>query len=143
MARYETTYTATMGRDKGKRFLLTEMKPRASHLWATRMMLGMIAGGVEISEDIASQGLAGLATMAMSAIGKIPEEKAVPLLDQLIDDCAQSVQDIGTRALVESDIEEFVTFFQIQKAVFQLHVNPFITDGLSTSGSPVPQGQPV
>lgn len=139
MARYTSTFTADKGRDKGKKFLLTEMSPRAAHLWATRMLLGMAAGGLEI-DGIEDKGLAGLATMAMTAIAKIPEMTAIPLLNQLLD-CVQSVQERATRELFEDDIEEVATLFLLQKAVLELHINPFISGDPLTSESAKEPGQ--
>lgn len=139
MARKELIFTATAGRDSGKRFLITEMSARAGHAWATRAILALMSSGMEISDDIASKGLAGLATMALSALGKIPADQAAPLLDELLT-CVQSMQEAGTRRLVESDFEEIKTIFELQKAVFSLHTKPFISGGPSTSESPSTAG---
>ncbi len=137
MARLTQKFTATVGRDKGKVFLLTEMAPRRGHAWAMRLMLAVASSGIEIPEDVAERGLAGLASMAgdlLSALGKVHPEIALPLGDELLD-CVQSVQEQATRAMIESDIEEVVTLFHLQKAVFMLHTQPFISGGLLTSGS--------
>ena len=134
MALQEIMWVATAGRDKGKRFLITEMPARKGHKWATRLLLALLGSGVEIDEDIAERGLAGVATVAMQAIGKVHPDIAMPLMDELLD-CVQSVQDLGTRKWIDDDFEEIATIFQLQRAVFQMHIEPFISGGPSTSAS--------
>jgi hypothetical protein len=134
MARKEIIWTAPFGRDKGKKFQITEMSARAGHAWATRLLLALMGSGVEIDEDIASRGLAGLATVALSAVGKVQSEVALPLMDELLS-CVQSVQERATRPWIDDDFEEVATIFQLQKAVFDLHVAPFISGDPSTSAS--------
>jgi hypothetical protein len=136
MARKELTFTATTGRDKGKKFLITEMSARAGHAWATRALLALMSSGVEIDEDIASKGLAGLATVAMGAIGKLPAAQVAPLLDELLD-CVLSIQERANRKWMDDDFEEIATIFELQKAVFGLHIEPFISGGPLTSALPM------
>lgn len=135
MARIEQTFVATVGRDAGKRFLITEMSARAGHAWATRMLLALLSSGIEVDDDIMDKGLAGLATIAMGAIGKLPPEQVGPLLEELLS-CVQSVQERGNRKLIDDDFEEIATIFQLQKAVFSLHIEPFTSGGQSTSALP-------
>lgn len=134
MARKEIIWTATAGRDSGKKFLITEMSARAGHAWAARLLLALMGSGVEIDDDIAARGLAGLATVAISAVGKVAPAVAIPLMDELLD-CVQSVQEKATRKWIDDDFEEVATIFQLQKAVFDLHVEPFTSGGLLTSAS--------
>lgn len=134
MARKEIIWTATVGRDNGKKFQITEMSARAGHAWATRLMLALMGSGAEIDDDIASRGIAGLATVAISAIGKVAPEVAIPLMDELLD-CVQSVQERATRKWIDDDFEEVATIFQLQKAVFDLHIEPFTSGGPLTSAS--------
>jgi hypothetical protein len=134
MARKELDYSAKFGRDAGKQFRITEMSARRGYDWATRVMFALLNSGVEMDEDIAERGLAGLASVAMSMLGKIPASMAKPLMDELLD-CVKIVFKDASRALIEDDIEEFVTIFELQKAVFMLHVQPFISGGPLTSGS--------
>jgi hypothetical protein len=134
MARKEIIWTASVGRDKGKKFQITEMSARAGHAWATRLLLALMGSGVEIDEDIAARGLAGLATVALTAVGKVNSSVALPLMDELLD-CVMSVQERATRKWIDDDFEEVATIFQLQKAVFDLHVEPFTSGGLLTSAS--------
>jgi len=134
MARKEIIWTAAVGRDSGKKFQITEMSARAGHAWATRLLLALMSSGVEIDEDIAERGLAGLATVALTAVGKVQSAVALPLLDELLG-CVMSVQEKGVRKWIDDDFEEVATIFQLQKAVFDLHVEPFTSGGLLTSAS--------
>lgn len=134
MARKELDYTATFGRDVGKTFHITEMSARAGHDWATRVLFALLNSGVELDDEIAQRGLAGLATVAMSALGKIPAAVAKPLMDELLA-CAKIVFTGASRPLTDDDFEEIVTIFNLQRAVFMLHVEPFISGGPLTSGS--------
>lgn len=134
MARKESTFTGAKGRDAGKTFLITEMSARAGHAWATRLMFALMNGGVEIDEAIMDRGLAGIATMALSALGNVPITVGAPLMDELLS-CVQIVQEKATRKLIEDDFEEVQTIFDLQKAVFMMHIEPFISGGLLTSAS--------
>lgn len=134
MARKELTFTGATGRDAGKTFLIKEMSARDGYSWATKLLLGLMNSGVDLDEDILSRGLAGLATVAMSAIGKLPPSVATPLMDELLD-CVQIQFDKATRKWIDDDFEEIATIFQLQKAVFTLHIEPFISGGLLTSVS--------
>jgi hypothetical protein len=132
MARKVIIFTATMGRDAGQKFQITEMSARAGHQWATRAILALMSSGADIPDDLESGGMAALAVVGMKAIGKLPAEVASPLLDELLD-CVQIVMEKATRAWQDDDFQEIATLFQLQKAVFSLHIEPFISGGPSTS----------
>ena len=57
------------GRDHGKVFLLTELPALQAEKWAVRAFLAMSHNGIEIPEDIANSGLAGIASIGIKAIG--------------------------------------------------------------------------
>ncbi len=134
MARKELIFTADTGRDTGKKFRITEMSARAGHAWATRLLLAFMSSGMEIPEDIASRGLAGVASIAMGALGKLDAVQVEPLMNELLN-CVESVQERATRKWIDDDFEEIATIFQLQKAVFALHVEPFTSGGPLTSES--------
>lgn len=112
------------GRDKGKRFLITEMSASQAERWAVRAFLAMGATGIEIPDDIKEAGLAGLAALGVQAMGFIPFEAAEPLLAEMFD-CIQFVPDPAnptfTRPLIEDDIEEVATRLKLRKDVIELH----------------------
>ena len=119
------TYTAEDGRDKGKQFIITEMAARPAHKWATRALFALINGGVEIPEDVAEMGMAGIAAIGLRALNGISVEKAEPLLDELLT-CVTVLPDPSkpnvVRALFDEDVEEPATYFKLQKEVLVLHL---------------------
>lgn len=118
------------GRDKGKTFVLTEMSAADAERWALRAFFALMNTGVEIPADIAESGMAGIASMGLQAIGKLPYEAAESLLADMWD-CVQIMPDPAkknvVRDLIEQDIEEVATRLEIRKAVFDLHTG-FFTD---------------
>lgn len=124
------------GRDKGKVFLITEMGARPAHRWAMRALLALLNTGVDIDDTVASAGLAGIAAVGLAAFGKVPYEMAEPLMDELLL-CVEFVDPTKPdvrRPLFENDLEEVATIFMLQKEVFSMHVEPFMSAAKSTSG---------
>lgn len=123
------TLTVTItaeGRDKGKQYLLTEMSATAAERWAAKAFLGLARSGLEVPEDLASLGLAGIAMIGFRAIGGMQFAEAQALLDEMFG-CVQMIPDPSrpevTRKLVEDDIEEVATRLRLRKEIFGLHVD--------------------
>ena len=76
--------TIESGRDTGKIFQITIMSAAQAEKWAMRAILAMIQSGMEIPDDVAAMGMAGVAKMGMQAIGGIKWELAEPLLDDMM-----------------------------------------------------------
>lgn len=135
--RKSATFTASAGRDAGKVFKLTEMSADDAERWAMRAFFALMNAGVEIPDDIAIMGLAGIAQIGIKALTKVQFEAAEPLLQDMMD-CVQLIPDPSKpnvqRALIDGDIEEIQTRLQLRKAVFDLHVEFLKSDALSTSG---------
>jgi hypothetical protein len=114
--------------DRGvkKRFILTEMSATETFNWSAEMFFAMANAGIEVPEDVSAMGLEGIAQVGLQALGKIPYEKAKPLLDRLLD-CVQVLpnpdNDQIVRKLVEEDIEDVATHFKLRKEVFNLHTD--------------------
>lgn len=115
-------------RDKDKIFVITEMSAVQGHEWATKALFAILNSGVEMSDEMAGMGLAGLAVMGMGAITKIPHAVAKPLLDELLT-CVHIKQEKVTRPLVPEDFEEVMTIFDVQREVLTMHIDPFISGG--------------
>ena len=117
---------AAEGRDKGKAFRLTEMPARQAEEWAMRALIALARSGVEIPDNIANRGLAGIAALGFTALRGLGFSDAKPLLDEMMT-CVMFIPDpkrpAVVRNLVDDDIEEVGTFFQLRKEVFQLHVD--------------------
>lgn len=136
MARKQITLTiGAEGRDKGKVLILTELSAYDAEEWAGRALFSLMNAGVEIPDNIAEAGLAGVAAMGMKAIAKLPFESAKPLLEKMMD-CVQIQPSPNvTRELMSGDIEEVATLFTLRKKVLGLHLDFFTAAVPSTSGS--------
>ena len=124
------------GRDLGKVFVLTEMDAWSAEAWATKVFFAVMNAGADIPEAIADAGFAGLAmmssgamaAMAFKALGKVPVERAKPILDEMMQ-CVKIQPSAGiTREIFPGDIEEVSTLIRLKKEVWKLHFD-FFTDG--------------
>lgn len=140
MARKESTFVAETGRDAGKQFVITEMSASQAESWAFRVILAIGNAGIEIPDNLASQGMAGLMAVGYMNLLKIPFEAAKPLLDEMMG-CVQIVPSANIkRPLIEDDIEEVKTRLLLRKAIWDLHMDFFLDGNKSTSESET-QGQ--
>lgn len=136
MARKTKIYhVASAGRDTGKHFLITEMPASQAERWAQRALMAMGKAGVEMPDDFANSGLAGIAVLGMKAIAGMPFADAGPLLDEMMR-CVQFIpspdQALLARPLIEDDIEEVTTRLALRSEVIELHTGFSITAALVT-----------
>lgn len=122
----EIVTIALNNRDKGKRFLLTEMPAAQAEKWAMRAFLALARNGVEVPDDIAESGLQGIAALGIKALGAVSWEDAELLADEMFT-CVQAMPDdsndgIVTKLFSES-IEEPATRLYLRKRIFGLHVD--------------------
>lgn len=108
------------GRDKGKKFLITEMPASTAEKWAARAFLALAHAGIEIPEELQGAGMAAIAIVGLRALGRVSWEEAEPLMDEMMA-CIQSVQPAITRPVIEEDIEEVTTRMWLRSEVFELH----------------------
>lgn len=135
MARKQATVKIdAKGRDFGKVFLITEMPASQSEEWAGRALFAMLNAGVEIPDSIVGGGLAGVASLGISALTKVSFDAAKPLLDEMFTCVQVQPSATVTRALIEDDIEEIGTRLRLRKEVFNLHTDFFTAAESSTSG---------
>lgn len=121
------------GRDNGKVFIITEMSAMAAEEWAGRALFAMMNSGVDIPENIANAGLAGVAALGIASLTKVSFDAAKPLLDEMLDCVKIQPSPNVVRDLIGDDIEEVATLLTLRKEVLNLHLS-FFTDGaLSTS----------
>lgn len=117
------------GRDLGKVFVLTEMPATVAEKWAVRAFLAMARSGVEIPDELAGSGIAGLMSLGLQALSGITWSDAEPLLDEMLrcvrirpdprnDDVIRALVDRGTDG---DDIEEISTRLFLRKEVWALH----------------------
>ena len=142
MARKESSFVADIGRDKGKQFLITEMSASQAENWAIKAILAVGNAGIEIPDNLASQGMAGLMAVGYMNLLKIPFEAAKPLLDEMMS-CVQIIPSANVkRPLIEDDIEEVQTRLKLRKAIWDLHMDFFLGESQSTLESEMPAPQP-
>ena len=133
MARKTKTVTIDAeNRDKGKIFIITEMPAAQAETWAMRAFLALARSGVEIPQDIASAGLAGIASMGLKALGALDWEVAGPLIAEMMD-CVKILSPDGKveRKPLPDEIEEITTRLLLRKEVLALHLDFFSIADLS------------
>jgi hypothetical protein len=136
-------------RDKGKVFLLTEMPAHKAEKWACRALLALIKSGVQIPDEMAQAGMAGVAAMGSSfltSMGGVKWAELEPLLDEMMT-CMQTIPSPGIiRPLCvidgAEDIEEVKTLITLRKEVLELHLGFSLAERLATSATKV-QGVPT
>lgn len=138
MARKTAEYTVTSpGRDAGKVFLLTEMSADQAEAWGYRALLALMRSGVEIPDNIASAGLAGVAALGLQALGGLEWSAAEPLLAEMFA-CVQCIPNPAKpniiRRLIADDIEEVSTRVMLRKELFELHTG-FFQDAMSRNSA--------
>lgn len=108
-------------RDAGKSYLLTEMPSEQAERWAMRAMLAMVNNGAEIPADIASAGMAGLASLGPRAFTLMDFNTADLLMREMFE-CVQIVPASNVpRKLTGDDIEEVPTRLKLRLELFALH----------------------
>lgn len=121
-------------RDKGKRFLITEMPALQAEKWAARAFLALAHSGVQIPDDIKSGGMIGLAFTGLQMLQGVRFEEAEPLMDEMLA-CIQIIPDPTnpefTRPLQVNigdgdDIEEVSTLLLLRQEIFGLHTDFFL-----------------
>lgn len=139
MARRVEVYTVTDdNRDKGKKFVLTEMPAAKGELFAMRAFLAMAKSGVEVPDNIKDAGMAGLATYGLNMLGGLPFDEAQVLMAELWD-CVAFQPDPKhpeyTRPPIDDDTEELSTRANIRMRLLSLHFGFFKDAVLSKVGS--------
>lgn len=136
MARKNAIVTISAeGRDKGKVFVLTELPAYEAEDWAGRALFALMNAGVEIPDNIAEAGLAGVAALGIKALTKLPFESAKPLLDSMMKCVQIQPSPSVVRPLVPDDIEEVATLLTLRKQILGLHMDFSMAVARSTSGS--------
>lgn len=128
-------------RDHGKTFILTEAPADAAEWWAARAFLALTNAGAEIPDGVQSQGMAGLATMGVQALFRLPAEAVKPLADEMFT-CVQyqhdprhPLQPILPGAV--SQIEEVATRLRLRLALVELHTGfTGLAELLTTASAP-------
>jgi hypothetical protein len=142
--RTETITISIEGRDKGKVFVLTEMSATQAEKWATRVFLALGQSGIEVPDDIANAGLAGMATLSMRALVGIPWHLAEPLLDEMMSCVALMPNPARPMTLIsgpllDDQIEEVSTRLKLREEVISLHLGFSLAESISKFRTSVTQ----
>ena len=109
-----------------KKFLITRMSAADTEDWALELFFALANSGIEVPDDITEMGFAGLAQIGLSSLGKIPYEKAKPLLARMMD-CVKFIPNPDdervVRTLIDEDIDAVATRFKLRKEVVSLHTD--------------------
>lgn len=122
------------GRDKGKRFLITEMSASKAESWAYRLILALANSNTELPEGFEKTGMAGLAQIGLRGLVRLPWFVAEPLLKEMFE-CVQAMPDAKNLSTVrplqagddggegDYDIQEVTTRMNLRLEIFKLHVD--------------------
>lgn len=139
--RTETVAVSLEGRDKGKKFLLTEMPATQAEKWATRAILALGKSGVAVSDDIADAGWGALAAMGVRMLAGVAFTEAEPLLDEMMRQ-VQIVEPKINRPITDDDIEEVATLVYLRGEVLALHVGFPLGAAISKLSALAPRPNP-
>lgn len=134
----KVTINDDKSRDDGKVFLITELPATRGEKWAARALNALLASGIKIPDEAASEGLRGLAMVGaqmFDGFSGVPWNLLEPLLDEMMT-CVTIIPDpakeIITRPLMENDVEEIKTRLLLRNAWLELHVGfSFPVDSLT------------
>lgn len=130
--RTQTVVITEDGRDKGKRFLLTEMVASQGESWAFRVILALANNNAEMPAGFETTGMAGLAQLGLRGLVHLPWFVAEPLLKEMFQ-CVQVCPDPKNPHFArplepadgdgDLDISEVATRIKLRGEIFKLHVN--------------------
>lgn len=123
-------FTIETGRDKGKKFRITEMDVIKAEKWASRLFL-VLANILEIPNNASGiNGLAGaIQKYGLKSLAKIPYESLEPLYDELLDCCeylgvgTSTMSRPLTEATASEVIEDVSTLVKLRMEVLKLHLD--------------------
>jgi len=150
VARKEIDITISEGtpetnRDFGKTFHIREMSASQAEKWAVRMLMIATKSGADIG-NAEGLGMAGIAMLGAEAVMKANFGEIEPLLDEMMA-CVSIKPDRNNpnvvRGLIEDDIEEIKTRFELRREVLKLHMGFSQQDSGSTQTGSPPQEAPT
>ena len=124
-------------RDRGKKFLITEMDVFSIDMWGLRALNAMAVGGLEISEETKQAGIKGVFALGFESLLKAPINLLEPLWKEMLT-CIQVHTKTIDRALIDGDIEEISTLWKLRMEIFDLHVGFLRGESPSTSQEEIP-----
>lgn len=132
-------------RDAGKMFVLTEMPASQGEKWAMRAFMALARSGIDIPEGIVSLGMIGVAMVGFQAFRNASFADVEPLMDEMMTciKIAPSPENRSiVRGLVENDIEEVKTRFDLRQHILELHAGFTLAELASMMASPAKPKRP-
>lgn len=129
------------GRDEGKVFIITEPSAMKAESWARRGIIALLKAGIEVPDDVANAGLAGIASLGVQGLAKAGSSEIDALYDELLN-CVQIRPSPNVvRNVIPDDFEEMRTLIRLRVEVFQLMTGFSLPASLLArlSGSTLPE----
>lgn len=113
-------------RDKGKVFVITEMSSEQVESWGMRVLLALVGSNVNVPEDFAELGMAGLAEYGLRALASLKWQDAEPLLKEMFSGIqirADRTKPHIIRDMWDADIEEVSTRLKLRAEWWKMHTD--------------------
>lgn len=119
--------TDDKSRDNGREYLITEMDAESAEWWAFQVLQALLGSDSDMDFNTP---LADMARQGLAALGKLPPDKAKPLLGQMMTCIRVKLPNSAeSREMLAGDIEEVKTRVLLRKEVLGLHVDFFVAGG--------------
>jgi hypothetical protein len=129
-------------RDKGRKYLLTEMPALQAERWARHAIMAMNREDLDIQSEIAALGMFGFILGGMQALAG----GNVPAVDELMDQMLRQIQIVEehvTRPMqAEGDVWEVLTLKTLRQELIELHMGftfAELVSMLKATSAPTPQ----
>jgi hypothetical protein len=117
----EVTITAE-GRDKGRKYLLTEMPALQAERWARHAIMAMSREDLNIRAEVAALGMYGFILGGMQALAAGDVDAVDKLMDEMLPQI-KIVEEKITRPLQgDGDFWELATIKQLRQELIELHL---------------------
>jgi hypothetical protein len=153
MARKTAVYVVDRegSRDHGKVFHLREMSAYRGEEWASKLLIALASGNVQVPEGFFNMGWQAIAVLGIRGLGSLPWQTAKELLAEMfahITIAPDPSRPNFTRPLIDNggdgdDIEEIATRLLLREAWIDLHLGfslraqmSISTEGSATSTNP-------
>jgi hypothetical protein len=118
----EVTITAE-GRDKGRKYLLTEMPALKAERWARHAIMAMNRKDLDIASEVAALGMWGFVLGGLQALAGGDVAAVDNLMDEMIPQI-QIIEEHTTRPIKgDNDVWEILTWKTLRQELIELHIS--------------------
>ena len=131
------TVTIEKGRDKGKKFLITEMPAMQADEWSHKLIEQAANSGVNLKDvDILNmntdnmKGMVEIGVGIFTVLGRVPHQISREMKFDLLDRCVQIVPSSGSPrdCVWDQEIIDFPNFTKLAYHVLELHIGFLVRD---------------